>query len=39
MPWADKILLALAEAKKPKAHAELAVLSAVEALVKAAVRM
>ncbi len=38
-PWADKILLALAEAKKPKAHAELAVLSAVEALVKAAVRM
>jgi hexosaminidase len=38
-PWADKALEALAEAKKPKAHAELAILSAVEALVKAAVRM
>jgi hexosaminidase len=38
-PWADKALQALAEAKKPKAHAELAVLPGVEALVKAAVRM
>jgi hexosaminidase len=38
-PWADKALEALAKAKKPKAHAELAILSAVEALVKAAVRM
>lgn len=38
-PWAERILLELAEAKKPKAHAELAVLPAIEALVKAAVRM
>ncbi len=38
-PWADKILQDMAEVKKPKAHAELAVLSGVEALVKAAVRM
>lgn len=39
VPWAEKILQTLAEAKKPKAHAELAILPAVEALVKAAVRM
>ncbi len=39
VPWAEKILQTLAEARKPKAHAELAVLSGVEALVKAAVRM
>ncbi len=38
-PWADKVLQELAEAKKPEAHAELAILPAVEALVKAAVRM
>ncbi len=38
-PWADKVLQALSEAKKPMAHAELAILPAVEALVKAAVRM
>jgi hexosaminidase len=39
VPWADEILQTLAEAKKPKAHAELAILPAIEALVKAAVRM
>jgi hexosaminidase len=33
--WADEMARALAEAKKPKAHAELAVLPAVEKLVKA----
>jgi len=33
--WADEIVRALAEAKKPKAHAELAILPAVEKLVKA----
>ncbi len=38
-PWAEKLLQALAEAKKPKGHAELAILPGVEALVKAAVRM
>jgi hypothetical protein len=39
LPWADKALQTLASAKKPAAHAELAILPAVEALVKAAVRM
>jgi len=32
--WADEIVRALAEAKKPKAHAELAILQAVEKLVR-----
>jgi hexosaminidase len=33
--WVDEMLKALGEAKKPKAHAELAILPAVEKLVKA----
>jgi hypothetical protein len=33
--WVDEMAQALAEAKKPKAHAELAILLAVEKLVKA----
>lgn len=35
--WVDEMLKALNEAKKPKAHAELAILPAVEKLVKASV--
>lgn len=37
--WAEKALAGLAGAKKPRAHAELAIVPAVESLVKAAARL
>jgi hexosaminidase len=37
--WVDEMARALAEAKKPKAHAELAILPAVEKLVKASAHL
>ena len=37
--WAEKALAGLSDAKKPMAHAELAIVPAVEALVKAAARL